>query len=511
VSSRRLPVRAPLALILALLAAHLATALWFVLDRSPGSAAAWVGLPLDDAWIHLVYSRSIAALQGFAYNPGQLETGSTSPLWAIVLVPASWLARLCHASVVLPSKVTTLAAGVGASLAAARLARGLGFGVGVGAVAGLVIAVDPALAFAQVSGMEVMLASALALWAVGELAHARYHVAGIAAGLAPLARPEMALLSLPVLALAEWRLHAEGASAKRRVQALLPGLLAVGGWASYCGLVTGYLLPSTFYVKAAMGTDQLARNLVLIFTEILPASPWFRGGAGVVLLAIGTVMAWRRGAVGQLTVAFPWVYFLGVAASRELADGQSFYFLRYLLPAEPFLLATMAMGGVGVVAWAWRHRRAAWAPGYALAVAALLMVTLARLPSSLAAEAHLFAWNCQNIEELNVAMAVWLKDHVPASDTILVGDAGAARYFAQHRIIDAVGLNDHAWLHREPRAVSELGHARYAAFFPALIPELSQSPSWRPIHRTHTEHLTICTHCRQSEIVAYQRIQQPDR
>ena len=80
-------------LALIFLVAHVATAICFLLDRAPGTAAALQGLPLDDAWIHLVYARSLAAWHGFAYNPGQLETGSTSPLWAVLLMPATWAAR----------------------------------------------------------------------------------------------------------------------------------------------------------------------------------------------------------------------------------------------------------------------------------------------------------------------------------------------------------------------------------------------------------------------------------
>jgi len=48
------------------------------------------GLPLDDGWIHRVYSRSFAQGRGFAYNSGQQEAGSTSPLWVVVSAPAHW-------------------------------------------------------------------------------------------------------------------------------------------------------------------------------------------------------------------------------------------------------------------------------------------------------------------------------------------------------------------------------------------------------------------------------------
>lgn len=51
----------------------------------------WTDFPLDDAWIHQVYSRSIAHGDGFQYNDGEQEAGSSSPLWSILTAPAHWL------------------------------------------------------------------------------------------------------------------------------------------------------------------------------------------------------------------------------------------------------------------------------------------------------------------------------------------------------------------------------------------------------------------------------------
>ncbi|MDH4319364.1 MAG: hypothetical protein OEV64_13305, partial [Desulfobulbaceae bacterium] len=58
----------------------------FIKDRH-----ALYDFPLDDAWIHQVYARSLSLGHGFSYNIGQQEAGSTSPLWAIVTAPAHWL------------------------------------------------------------------------------------------------------------------------------------------------------------------------------------------------------------------------------------------------------------------------------------------------------------------------------------------------------------------------------------------------------------------------------------
>jgi hypothetical protein len=491
-------------LALVFLAAHLATGLYFVFDRVPGTAAAFAGLPLDDAWIHLVYARSLSALQGFAYNPGQLETGSTSPLWAVALVPASWAARLLGISVVIPTKVSGVLAATAASLGAARLLRCLGFGLAVELAAGLAIAADPALAFAQVSGMEVLLASALALWALGDLAAERYGKASLVAALAPLARPEMAVLTLLVLLVSEWRLRQARASMRARLLALAPAVAFIGGWMLYCLLVSGYPLPSAFYAKFASRQEYFAHNLVLIFTQMMPSWPWFARGTGFALWGVGAVVLFRRGLVGRLTATFPLLFFLAVAASQLIHESSPFYWQRYLLPGQALLLPTLAVGGATAIAWGWQVRRRAWAPAYAIGVAVLVLGALFDLPVALRGSADLFAWNCQNIEELNVAMAKWLRDNTPANEPIAVTDAGAARYFADRPIADLIGLNDHRHLHRDPGRERQVFGIRILSTFPSWMPSLRDNPAWQVIHRTATAHLTICN-CPQSEIVAYQR------
>ena len=44
-----------------------------------------IGFPLDDAWIHQTYARSLAADGQWAFLPGTPSAGSTSPLWTFCL------------------------------------------------------------------------------------------------------------------------------------------------------------------------------------------------------------------------------------------------------------------------------------------------------------------------------------------------------------------------------------------------------------------------------------------
>jgi hypothetical protein len=488
------------------LAAHVATALYFVFDRAPGTAAALYGLPLDDAWIHMVYARSLAALQGFAYNPGQLETGATSPLWALLLTPAAIVARVFGVSVVIPAKVIGVATGLAASLAGAHAVRALGLGRAAQGAVGLAIAFDPGLAFAQVSGMEVHVAAALALWAVAELATERSWPAAIASALAPLARPEMMLIALPTLAILEWRMHQQRARPTTRLLLLVPLLVGVGGWMLYCQLVSGYPLPGTFYAKFKSQPEIFSHNVALIVGQVLPSWPWFTYALGFGLWGVGGVALWRRGLAGAVATLFPVAYLLAVASAQYIPQSWPFYWQRYWLPAVPFILLSLTVGASHLASWAWQRRGAPWAAGRAILMALLILGSLVALPSTLARTANLYAWNCQNIDELNVAMATWLRENAAPGETIAVTDAGAARYFGEHPVLDLIGLNSHRLLHRGGAAASDIANVNLVVSFPALVPHLRTSSDWQPVHRVATSHLTICD-CAQSELVAYGRIQ----
>lgn len=481
--------------------AHAASALAFLVDRAPSTAAALSGLPLDDAWIHLVYARSLAALHGFAFNPGQLETGSTSPLWSMALVPATWLARALDMSVVVPGKITGVLVGVSASLAASRLLRSLRCGPAAQVAVGLLFAFEPALAFAQVSGMEVMLAAALALWLLAALVAGRYRLAALVAGLAPLARPELAALTLGALVVLELALRRGHAPWRERLLVLAPAIVLVGAWMVYCLAVSGYPLPSTFYAKFSTRQEFVAHNLSLLVTDVVPSWPWAVYGAQLVFFSAGAVILFRRGPGEKLVAAAPLVYFIVVAASQAQRESLPFYWRRYWLPGEALLLPTVVLGAAATCGWLWqrRQRRATLVP--VLAFAVILLAGLARWPSALRASADLYAWNCQNIDELDVAMALWLREHTAPGETIAVTDAGAARYFSDRRIVDLVGLNNHRMLHGERSLVG----TDVLSTFPSWLPALRTSTAWQAVHAVATEHLTIC-HCDQSQLVAYRRV-----
>ena len=487
---------------------QLGAALVFLLDAAPGTRAALDGLPLDDAWIHLVYARSLAALEGFAYNPGALETGFTSPLWVVSLAPLHWLAPLWGGGVVYGVKALGIVLAWANSALGYRLARDLA-GPVAGWLAGLLIALDPALGFARVSGMEVLLASGLVLGSLVLLVRERPAGAGLLAGLAPLARPESALFTLLVAPVIAWRLVRRRAGAGAWLFAFAPGVLAGLAWMLFCLQVSGRPLPATFYVKAAAGTA-LVPNLVAVATFLLDL-PWFYLGSGGVLYAAAAVRLLRsssdRVSCG-LVVSYPVVFLLAISNTHVLLQPLDFYWSRYLQPALPLIHVTLAVGlvAIGGRAHDVLTRRDASPPRAVLAGlgAFVCILSLVSLPASLLRSADRYAWNAQNVNEMQVAMAHWLRANAAPGEWVASVDAGAIRYHSGLPVLDLLGLNSLAVLEQGMVGALASERPRYVVVFPEVFRRLGDDAGFRKLHSVRAENYTICPACPQDELVVYE-------
>lgn len=463
-----------------------AAGLLYVTATAGGPGYAWRGLPLDDAWIHMVYARSLVHGQPFQYNPGQPETGSTSPLWAILLAPGLLIG--------LPPPTWPKVLGVLLAAASAAIGWGLLRALGLpaaGRLFVLTLPLVPNLAFASVSGTEVLLFALLMLSALRAAVGRRHRLAGILAGLAMLARPEgavLAVLLIPLLVWRAWRRGEEQSRPRARHwlrEVVLPVLLAVlviAPWMAFCLSVTGRPLPSTFYAKAGwfglFNPGQLHR-----IGAILLDQPFLGGDfEAPILRAIGAIVGFgivgaglvelrrRDRALAILAGALPFA--LLYAQSTVLRMGEilppdqvnsirNFYEVRYLLPAIPLLLLLWTIGFSATMGWdpappsprkGQADSRARGrlsrlpAPARVAVAAGLLALPLASAIAQHAKLRDTYSWNCQNIEQLQVRAAKWVAQNLPEGASIGVSDAGAMRFFGRHRTVDLVGLNAHRLL-----------------------------------------------------------------
>jgi hypothetical protein len=304
---------------------------------------------LDDAFIHLAYAKSLALGEGLSYNPGDSETGATSLLWSLLLVPFGRL----EDPVLLVKSLGAALHGVAAMLAAslgAQLAKQRAPAAQVpwlSLLCGLLLALAPLQLYAATSGMETALASALSLAALLALATERALAAFVCAFLAPLARPE--LLVVLVCLGAGWALFERE---RRCGLALLSG--AVLGQASaslYMLAVSGFPFPNTYYVKARSFS---LGGLVYWADVVLPREAWLCSVSGLILWARAL---WLDGRAGRrdllLFVAASALGLLAVAFSREFKPGVLFWQWRYFAPMLPALALPVAFGLASVPRRIW--------------------------------------------------------------------------------------------------------------------------------------------------------------
>jgi hypothetical protein len=416
----------------------------FLGNRAPGDAWALVGFPLDDAWIHLVYARALATEGGFHYNPGVPEAGMTSPLWVLFAASAHLLAApFGTATVVVATKALALLCGIGSVWALHALARALGLARPAALLVALLAAVDPALTFSRAAGMEMPLFTLLVLAALALALAGEVVACGVAAGLALVARPE-GVLVLPsvavLLALAPRRRGARGRDVAAAVAAAaLPALL----YAAFCLAATGRPLPNTFYAKFHGPGGSALAALALGWREyVRGAEPYFTLEAGTALALVGSAaLLARRGARAAAVLGAGALLFAGALLTRSFSAGHFHYWERWLVPSYPFLLLALGAGVETVAAWIRGALRARWAGGGAAAALAALVVL--PVPSALALRADEYAWNCRNIDELQVALGRWIAASVPPGEAVAAIDAGAIRYFGGRETVDLHGLNDH--------------------------------------------------------------------
>ena len=444
-----------------------------------------VGFPLDDAWIHLQFARNVAEGHGFSFNPGVPSSGSTAPLWTLVLaVPLAF-----GADPVAAAKTLGIACVLAAALAAGSLARHLTASRAAGALAGVAVALTPRMVWAGLSGMEVGLYTALSTLAV--LAYARSAGTGrtglawgLLAGLAGWARPETFVVG-PVLALG-WMLSGGRVPGTRQLargwwQPLAAWTLLVGAFAAFNLALGGNPMPNTYYAKAyGMGTvlgiaaghwSDALWDAVRFPFRFLDDSVRWQAEQGMWLFgaAVPGVLA-ALGRFGRPAPAAGPVI-LGILLAAPVIKG--------LVAPEPVLLVHdgryighLLVLGIVICAVGFDALRRVVRPGWLVAVLAL--GALIQIGAAAARGAATYAAEVQNINDLQVRTARWIAAHTSPDARIATNDIGAIGFFGRRFILDTEGLVS-------PEAIWPKRMHRHLDFLEASRPDvLVIFPNWYP-------------------------------
>jgi hypothetical protein len=383
----------------------------------------------DDAFIPLRYLANLFAGHGPVYNPGERVWGYTDFLWIAALAPA----------VALGVDPLAAARGLGvlasAALFAWVLARSpLGDGARGGNPAGALLLATSAPFLVQAwSGLETALFSllvvaTLALHAAAGRRHGpRAFAAGLAAGVATLARPEGLLLFALLVADAILERRSAGVPLRTRLGGLALGFVPVaaafelGMWSYYAAL-----WPNSIDAKVGLSLEQIRRGLhyAAVFARNHPVP------ALVPLLA---ALRWKA-AGPETRLGLRAAALFGLLPVAVGGDWMLGYRLFHPLVAIGAVLAPFALAGIAA-------RSRAWIPEPAAALAMVAVFGATNLAATFR-DPHVAVASERTLVYAGLRIGEWMRANLPPDALLATNTAGSIPYASRLPIVDMMGLND---------------------------------------------------------------------
>ena len=293
--------------------------------------------------------------------------------------------------------------------------------------------------------MEVPLATVFAvglLWAVRIGAFVPYMIVSF---FAPLARPELGLVSL-VLPVELYLRSNRRCMLQLAVAAALGTGLSFGAVAFRNLTVSGRPLVSTFYAKAGGGELSIPVAQLVGFNGLLGNFPIVDSSVLMSVALVAAVMFLLRvtgndserlaGAAFTTATVFCAVSFVLVRPE----DPDSLYHQRYVLPVLPLFVASSPVLLAGALK--------CWLPARCrpvlISIIMMVLMIVSLVVDGPKRYKHL-SNDARNIDDIQVALGKSLAT-VPSDQSVWVTDAGAVRYFGSAFVVDLLGLNTDAML-----------------------------------------------------------------
>jgi hypothetical protein len=393
--------------------------------------AAGVGFPLDDAWIHQTYARNLGEQREWAFIPGQPSTGSTAPLWSVLLAagyfggvsPLAW-------SFILGTALLLATAWIALKWLNVRdkeISPGLSLLV-------ILVAFEWHLAWAALSGMETLAVSLLstAVLMLLDDGRARPWILGLLVGVGVWLRPDAVLL----LGSITWGfifLHRTQVKPLiRKLFGVAAGfLLLVLPYFAFNYLFSGEIWPSTFYAKQA---EYAILSQAPLWKRLLDqwAAPLV--GVGVILVPgviLSICMDLKRHAWERLAPVVWVLLYLSLYAVRLPVTYQHG---RYAMPVIPTMIV-LGVAGIGIA-----KRVLDRSPIFRMVATAWIISTAIVLAGFWILGGRRYAQDVAIIKTEMVEVAEWVSENTPDDSIIAAHDIGALGYFGNRPIIDLAGL-----------------------------------------------------------------------
>jgi hypothetical protein len=440
------------------------------------SHMAGIGFPLDDAWIHMTYARNLAHFGQWAFVPGEISGGSTSPLWTMALSAGFALGLNPQSWVTVIGSACLAAAGLLCAWWIAARRGGLPTAALMMIAGG--VALEWHLVWAGLSGMETLLyaLAILGVLMVSERGKMPAWAIGALIGVGVWIRPDALSLILPMAWIEIWRWKLSRMTIRRLAEIAAGVVVVLAPYLLFNRLTDGAWWPATFYAKQAEYAALRQQPLGLRLGE-LSLQPLIGSGA---LLLPGAVLGvyldvchrrWERLAPSLWIATFIGLYALRLPVTYQHG--------RYLMPVIPVLCVVGVDGMLQVVRLSHPHavRRILsrfWA--LSLAGTSLAFVWLG---------AGAYARDVAIIQTEMVETARWVAADTEPDALVAAHDIGALGYFGHRRLLDLAGLVSPEVIpiiRNQPALAAYITQrgASYLVTFPGWYPELT---AWaQPVH-----------------------------
>lgn len=406
--------------------------------------AAWgiFGFSFDDSWIHVQYARTIFEGRPWEYAWGIPSTGSSGPLWSVVLSPI-FLFGYDHDTIVTSVLVISSVLYIINVFLVGEIVRQHTKRWQYAILGQIVFVLVPRNAGLMLSGMETPLGMMMVLLAVLLLPRPEWKydiILGVVVGFAYLCRPEFVLLAAACLPIRAFTVLYQDQNKKRRFLTLSVmfalAALVVLPWVLHCYNTTGLPLPDSYYSKLRWGVSQLDIDFwnYFWFTAWFPTEPY------LILSFVGA---------GALLLLKKRPYELTLIASlyalyRFAMPGMSFLFAaRYLVPLFDLMAIAFTCGLALIIERGLKIKSLQTTINANLRISGTIVVILLLFTPSIISSFGFVdhhANQAKNIEEMQVHLSFWIRNNIPENATIATYDVGAIGFFASGTVLDIYGL-----------------------------------------------------------------------
>lgn len=395
-----------------------------------------LGFRLDDAWIHLVYAQSFAENGFLSYSGNIPSTGSTSPLWSILL---SINYFIFHKNV---DHLITSVFILGAILhittiyITTKVIQTVTNRPTYSIITGSFLTLCLPYTISAFSGMEVHLTAACLLGATLSYLKNKEVSCGIFMALACASRPESVIFCILIFSFFVYQRRPNKKTFKLTITLITPSIIIGSCLFLYNYWASGLPLPATFYAKNSSAISELPSRLYTAASFFLPQIPFFTHhilGITCVIIITFRIFKPNTETKNLLLIALGGLAFLSTNLHiLKPVDPYAYYHMRYLMPAVPLLFISIVCA-IRLLDHLTNKR-------YIFTIFTVVFSTYIA-GTKLELESYKLHNDTKNINEVQRHIGLWLKNNLPKTSKIAVSDAGALRYFSELDTIDVLGLN----------------------------------------------------------------------